>query len=109
MAGKAKGGSPGARRGYARSGSGTARPDQVRRGAGFWALIAGAAVVVLLIVGVVATSLGGGGSTNWVEKGSGGSWTNVDPAWVRAGYRNKRDPGSRTLILGFRCARAANL
>jgi sulfatase modifying factor 1 len=39
----------------------------------------------------------------------GGSWTNVDPAWVRAGYRNKRDPGSRTLILGFRCARAANL
>ena len=37
----------------------------------------------------------------------GGSWTNVDPAWVRAGYRNKRDPGSRTLILGFRCARPA--
>jgi formylglycine-generating enzyme required for sulfatase activity len=35
----------------------------------------------------------------------GGSWTNVDPAWVRAGYRNKRDPGSRTMILGFRCAR----
>ena len=38
----------------------------------------------------------------------GGSWTNVDPAWVRAGYRNKRDPGSRTLILGFRCARTAS-
>jgi formylglycine-generating enzyme required for sulfatase activity len=37
----------------------------------------------------------------------GGSWTNVDPVWVRAGYRNKRDPGSRTMILGFRCARPA--
>jgi sulfatase modifying factor 1 len=37
----------------------------------------------------------------------GGSWTNVEPTWVRAGYRNKRDPGSRTMIIGFRCARAA--
>jgi len=37
----------------------------------------------------------------------GGSWTNADPVWVRAGYRNKRDSGSRTMILGFRCARAA--
>jgi formylglycine-generating enzyme required for sulfatase activity len=39
----------------------------------------------------------------------GGSWTNVEPAWVRAGYRNKRDPGSRSLIIGFRCVRAVKL
>jgi formylglycine-generating enzyme required for sulfatase activity len=37
----------------------------------------------------------------------GGSWTNVAPAWVRAGYRSQRAPGYRTMILGFRCVRAA--
>jgi len=37
----------------------------------------------------------------------GGSWTNFDPAWVRAGYRAKREPNTRSQILGFRCARDA--
>jgi formylglycine-generating enzyme required for sulfatase activity len=35
----------------------------------------------------------------------GGSWTNFDAAWVRAGTRSRREPGSRSQIIGFRCAR----
>ncbi len=53
-------------------------------------MIAGGAALALLVVGVVASSLAGGGSTNWVEKGSGGSWTNVD-ANTLAGMMKVKD------------------
>ena len=72
----ARSGPKGSRTGYARSGS--KAPVQARRGAGFWALIAGGVAVVVLVSGVAFAALSGGGPAGTVEKGNGGSWTNVD-------------------------------
>lgn len=76
MAKHSKSTAKGPRPGYARAGSQTQAP--ARRGVGFWALVAGGVALAAVVVAVAVTSLSGGGSTGWVEKGNGGSWTNVD-------------------------------
>ena len=76
MAKNSKGTTKGSRPGYSRAGSQAQAP--ARRGAGFWALLAGGAALAAVVVAVALSSLSGGGSTASVEKGNGGSWTNVD-------------------------------
>lgn len=66
----------GSRPGYARAGSQAQAP--ARRGAGFWALLAGGVALAAVVVAVAVSSLSGGGSSASAEKGNGGSWTNVD-------------------------------
>jgi phage shock protein E len=76
VAKNSKGTAKGSRPGYARAGSQAQAP--ARRGAGFWALLAGGMALATIVVAIAVSSLSGGGSTGWVEKGNGGTWTNVD-------------------------------
>ncbi len=76
MANNGKGTTRASRPGSARTGSHDAAP--ARRGAGFRALLAGGVALAAIVVAIAVSSLSGGASTGWVEKGSGGSWTNID-------------------------------